>query len=76
MQTITERALIQRINRRLAKEGERLCASRPRERANLGNYHTIDVNRNTVEAYHIDDLEAWAREHVPAALAEHEHLVR
>jgi hypothetical protein len=54
---ITERALIQRINRALAKEGQILRAARgERSRAELGDYYIVDLSRNTVEAQHCDPI--------------------
>ena len=59
---VSQRALIQRINRALAKENEALKAARSeRDRQQLGNYFVIDLHRNTVQAQHVD-LEALARE--------------
>jgi hypothetical protein len=52
---ITMDALIKRINRRLAAKGEQLRRARgQRERAKLGDYYVLDVNRNFVTAQHVD----------------------
>lgn len=60
---ISSRALMQRINRRLAKEGEVLRTSRgTSEIHNLGNYFIVDLRTNSVTAHQIDDLEGLARE--------------
>lgn len=48
MNTTERKNQIARINRKLAKDGEKLCTSTPREQYNLGDYHIIDVQRNTV----------------------------
>lgn len=58
----TRRALVRRINRKLAAKtdqgnwvGERLRASRSAaERNNLGDYYILDVSRNMVIAHHVD----------------------
>lgn len=72
---VTTRALMARINRQLAHEGQKLCTSRSHaERQNLGNYHLIDANRNTVIAYPINDLEKWARSEMPDILKPYERL--
>jgi putative component of toxin-antitoxin plasmid stabilization module len=53
------RALVQRIDRRLAKDDQRLGATRStREgmsnlRLNLGAYYVVDTNRNFVVATHV-----------------------
>jgi ribose 5-phosphate isomerase len=61
---VTERALIQRINRAFKKENEFLCLKTTRGdrwRSDLGNYYLVDMNRNTIEAQHVD-LEKLGRE--------------
>jgi hypothetical protein len=60
---LSERAVVQRINRKLAKENEALRTSRQNSRAQsiVGNYYIVDLNRNAVTASQID-LEALARE--------------
>lgn len=71
---VTMRALIQRINRKLAKErdgwgthggghGDKLLACREMSRAyhDLGSYYTVDVGRNQIAATHVDP-EELARE--------------
>ena len=46
---VSKAALMARINRRLAHDGERFKASRSAgEFNNLGNYYTIDLSRNMV----------------------------
>ena len=76
---ISERALMARINRRLAKEEPwplKLCKTRPGSMAenNLGTYHTVNTYRNSVEDYRIEDLEGWARENYPELLKPYEAL--
>ena len=59
---VSERALYQRINRALAKDGERLRKLRgERWRSDLGDYYTIDVQGNYIIATYVD-LEGWGRE--------------
>ncbi len=55
-----ERALIKRINRRLAKDGEVLRTSRALY-SDLGPWYIINQN-NVVVAWRIDDLAALAAE--------------
>jgi hypothetical protein len=62
MRPVTERAIQRRINRVLAKQGQRLCRSRPgRAESDLGGYYIIDVYQNVVLATHVD-LDQLARE--------------
>jgi len=59
---VTIRALVQRINRRLERDGEMLKKSRTaRDQQNLGDYFTIDVSINGVTGKRIDP-EALGRE--------------
>jgi hypothetical protein len=59
---VTMRALIQRINRKIAADGEVLKTARgDRARLDLGAYYVIDVNRNFIASKHVDP-EAWGRE--------------
>lgn len=60
--TVSERALMARINRKLDEDGEKLKKARQSEQAELGNYYVVSENQNTVTAHGIDDLEAWARD--------------
>jgi hypothetical protein len=51
-----------RINRRLAKQGQRLLKTRGGSaKSNLGDYHTIDVFKNAVVETHVD-LDALERD--------------
>lgn len=60
--TVTEKALIARINRKLKKDSERLCKTRGQQaRSNLGDYYILDWYRNWIVAYHCD-LEGLGRE--------------
>jgi hypothetical protein len=61
---ITKRALVQRINRRLAKQDyqEKIEACRSsRDRHNVGDFYRIDLNRNAVIGTHVD-LDELGRE--------------
>jgi hypothetical protein len=53
---VTERALLRRINRELAKRHEAVRSCRPGTRAynNLGRYHLLDIYRNQVLDSNID----------------------
>lgn len=53
--TVSERAVIARINRALAKDGEALRKTRNDSRwlNDLGHYYIIDANLNTITAQHI-----------------------
>jgi hypothetical protein len=56
--SITYRALIQRINRKLAADDEQLKATRgDRWRSDLGDYYIVNVNRNNLVAQHVDPVE-------------------
>jgi hypothetical protein len=82
---VSERALVQRVNRKLAEksEPERLCRTRPTYDThgrdpddpiyndNLGRFYTIFVNRNCIAHTHVE-IEALARE--LGALAPYEEL--
>jgi hypothetical protein len=59
---VTTRALIQRINRKLAPDMEKLCVARSeRMRLDVGYYHVIDFRMNGVTRVNVDP-EAMARE--------------
>jgi hypothetical protein len=47
---VTLRALTQRINRALARRGEKLCAARAE--SELGWFYVVNVHLGTVEAQH------------------------
>jgi hypothetical protein len=59
---VTERALFQRINRKLAHENEQLKTCRGGQWENeLGRYYVVDLNRNSITASDVDP-EALGRE--------------
>jgi hypothetical protein len=59
---VSTRALYQRINRELAKEGMVLKAARgERARSEVGDYFVLDTGHNTVVVRHVD-LEKYGRE--------------
>lgn len=76
---VTERALIQRINRKLIKKNEVLKKTPPERgkegistvRWNYGDYYILDQTRNQVSRGHLD-LESFGRE--LGALGEWEQL--
>ena len=61
---LSERTVIQRINRKLAKESEQLhkCRKNSRTYSNLGHYYIVDTYRNTIICSGIEDLEGLARD--------------
>jgi hypothetical protein len=75
---ISERAAIQRINRKLKVQDEKLCTARMfsdgqfmHENTDLGRYYVIDVRRNFVVNTRVD-LQGYGRE--LGAIAEWEEL--
>ena len=59
---VTERALVQRINRALRRKGQMLRQSRgERARTDLGDYYVIDLERNVLLLSRVN-LEELARE--------------
>ena len=59
---ISERALFQRINRRLKRDGERLQTARSQStELSIGRYYIVNGDGNYVLHQHVD-LEAWGRE--------------
>jgi hypothetical protein len=72
---VTIRALMARINRKLAHEDQVLKVSRSvAEKQNLGNYHVVDTHKNAVVDCHIYDLEKWVRDWFPGMLRAYEKL--
>lgn len=59
---VTKRALIQRVNRALAKDGEQLKATKGAQaQLDLGEFYVVDVSGNSVSRKDVD-LEKLARE--------------
>jgi hypothetical protein len=59
---VTKRALIQRVNRALAKDGEQLKATKGAQaQLDLGEFYVVDVSLNAVSRKDVD-LEKLARE--------------
>jgi hypothetical protein len=58
---VSERAVLARVNRRLAHNGERLKKWRPRDGWKTGWFYRLDVNRNWVRDDQVG-LEDFARE--------------
>ena len=53
--TITKNALIKRINRKLAHDGEVLKITRgERARTDLGDYYILDIYHNTIVRSRVD----------------------
>ncbi|HEH9397766.1 hypothetical protein LZ640_01630 [Aeromonas media] len=76
---ITEHAALLRLNRKLAKDGQKVCRSRLKAKndisggtyGDLGRFYVINELLNTIE-YQGIDLEAWLRE--AGALKEYESV--
>jgi hypothetical protein len=70
---VSERALLARLNRKLASEGLQIkkCRVDTSGHAELGDYYAVDVNRNVVDCKHVD-LEIWGRKE--KVLADYEQL--
>jgi hypothetical protein len=62
---ISERALLQRLNRKLNAEGEIVKKTRPNSKSHttLGDYYLLDVNKNFVVQLNLtaSDLETMGR---------------
>lgn len=60
---VAERALLARVNRRLAKDGKTLRRNRPTDACfkELGRFTLIDTGRGAVVEHHVD-LETLARQ--------------
>lgn len=70
---VSERALIQRINRKLKADWRQLKTTRGvRAREDLGYFYVLDTRRNFIIDHHVD-LETFGR--VLGALAESEELI-
>jgi hypothetical protein len=61
MASITERALVQRIRRKLKADGEALLAARGVARQELGDYYVVNLNTNCIVTKDCD-LEELGRE--------------
>jgi hypothetical protein len=66
--TVTERALLQRINRKLSKHGQKMCKTRPfydgvfrHVPTDLGDFHLVNTWTNSLDAGDVN-IEALARE--------------
>ena len=68
---VSMRALIQRINRKLRPDHQRLQCARPRAASSVGKYFITDFNRNWIVGQRVNP-EALGRE--LGALAEWEHV--
>jgi hypothetical protein len=52
---VTTRALVQRINRKLANENQKLCATRgERSRAEFGDYYIVNLHSGNVTSWRIN----------------------
>ena len=71
---VSERAVVQRINRKLRQEHEQLHATRPGTQAELtlGRYYVRNVTGNYIVSMHVD-VEKLGRE--VEAIAEWEEMV-
>jgi hypothetical protein len=60
---VSENALIGRINRKLAREGEKVrkCRESSRWFYDVGRFYSTNIDRNMITATNVD-LESWARE--------------
>lgn len=60
---VSERALFSRIDRALRRNGEMLrrCRSNSRDYHTVGDFYTVDIERNAVVSTHVD-LEQHGRE--------------
>jgi hypothetical protein len=70
---VSKRALIARLNRKLAADEEVIKTTRENTRArqDLGEFYVVNFNRNAIVGSEID-LEEFGRKH--KVLVEHEHL--
>ena len=57
---VSERALLQRLNRSLAEQGQMIRKAHRPDDSDTGAFYCVDIHRNSLEASHID-LEEWAR---------------
>lgn len=73
---VNARALLARINRRLAKDGQQMktCPERSQWHNELGSYYIVDLDTNTIVVKQIDDLEGWTRKEMDGVLKPFEAL--
>ena len=50
---VSERALLARLNRKLAKDDRKVCRSSPRDRHIQGEFYLVDVHINGVIGYDV-----------------------
>ena len=74
---IADRALLRRINSRLAHDGERMFANRSLSRwPELGRYYVVDnVHTGNLSCWGIDDLEGWAHRYLRGVIAHDESVL-
>lgn len=66
-----QKAVIERINRRLAKVNQKFRTSRSQgEKSNLGSFYILDTHRNEVVQFRIEDPAKWEREELNDWLAQ------
>ena len=71
--TVTVRALMARVNRKLAHDGQILKVSRSAaEKQSLGNYHVVDAHNHIACAF--NDLAKWVGDEFPDMLRAYENL--
>lgn len=59
---VSQRAVSERINRKLKKDGKKLVKNAPRWVPVYGNYMIVDLGTNVVDRYPIEDIESLAIE--------------
>jgi len=61
---LNERAMMARINRKLATKGQKIVRTPPNSHwfNELGRFHIVDRNLNAITAHGIDDLEGLSKE--------------
>lgn len=73
---VSERALSQRIERKLRKDNKWLRLRKARgsqARSNLGDWYVLDLYRNAIVYDHVD-LEQWGKDKDMNCLAPYEYL--
>ncbi|PKG51933.1 MULTISPECIES: hypothetical protein [Halomonadaceae] len=73
---VSARALLARINRQLAKDGQQMktCPERSQWHDELGSYYIVDLDTSTIVVKGIDDLEEWTRREMDGVLKPFEAL--